>query len=254
MNSTDIKKALASRHTKDFYMTEVKTGSTFFSEYQCFDAYAMAKSWKNLKYTGYEIKVSRGDFLQDEKWRGYLPYCNEFYWVCPKDLIKKEEIADDVGLIYVYPETHILRTIKKAQFREIKPPVDILIYLLMWRVEDGSKFPFYSNKRDYFKAWLKNKADDYCLGSEVGKAFDEKLRKAKEIDSENKNLKEKLTDYENIKQICIKHKIFGYGLRNDYASELEQRLKVTLPPEIVQKIQEINNASERILARIEGGQ
>ena len=60
MNSTQIKEVLSKMHTQDYFLTEALCGC---GGSQRFDAYAVKKSWIHLKYTGYEIKTSRGDFL-----------------------------------------------------------------------------------------------------------------------------------------------------------------------------------------------
>src|SRR5690606_29343051 len=52
----------------------------------------------------YEIKISRADFLKDRrKQKHSTPEAgaNFFYYVCPKDLIKKEDVDPKYGLIYV---------------------------------------------------------------------------------------------------------------------------------------------------------
>lgn len=50
---------------------------------------------------GFEIKVSRTDFLQDKKWQEYSEFTSSLSIVCPEELIKKEEIPKPFGLIYV---------------------------------------------------------------------------------------------------------------------------------------------------------
>jgi len=64
------------------------------------DAFYLRVHDKTTK--GYEIKVSRSDFLGDDKWDNYLKYCNYFYFVAPKGLIGKHELPDGVGLIEVF--------------------------------------------------------------------------------------------------------------------------------------------------------
>lgn len=55
------------------------------------------------KIIGYEVKISRGDFLaelkQPEKRKIAVELCDEFYFACPKGLIKPSEIPSDCGLI-----------------------------------------------------------------------------------------------------------------------------------------------------------
>lgn len=65
----------------------------------------------------YEVKISRSDFLIDRRKKktqfyqnriiGHTPLPNFFYYVCPKDLIKVEELPDYAGLIYVDEENLI---------------------------------------------------------------------------------------------------------------------------------------------------
>lgn len=102
MKASFIKQVLAKKHSKDFFLCEVKTGPSWYtSGLGIIDAWAMKKSWANEKVTGYEIKVSRSDFVKDEKWTNYLPFCNEFYFICPKDLIKRDEVGGLIcGLTY----------------------------------------------------------------------------------------------------------------------------------------------------------
>lgn len=50
---------------------------------------------------GFEVKVSRSDFLRDEKWQLYSQFCSSLAIVCPAGLIQKEEVADPFGLLYI---------------------------------------------------------------------------------------------------------------------------------------------------------
>jgi hypothetical protein len=57
----------------------------------------------------FEIKISRGDFLNDAKKSKHQQGggANYFYYVCPKDMIKKEEVDKRYGLIYVWDTGYI---------------------------------------------------------------------------------------------------------------------------------------------------
>lgn len=48
----------------------------------------------------FEIKVSRADFLQDDKWHLYSQFSSSLAVACPHGLIKPEEIPSPFGLIY----------------------------------------------------------------------------------------------------------------------------------------------------------
>lgn len=144
VTSTDIKLALKEFHNgkPSYFITECKTCSTYFPDPQGllkFDGLAITKSYTKPNIIGYEIKVSRNDFLQDNKWHLYLQYCNEFYFVVPKGLVKKEELPDHVGLIYFNPDTKALRTIKKALYRQIEEPVGVYKYIIFSRLEEDLK-------------------------------------------------------------------------------------------------------------------
>jgi len=57
-----------------------------------------------MKLRGFEFKVNRADFLQDirkEKWKKYLGYCHTFTWVCPKGLVRREEVEKPAGLLWI---------------------------------------------------------------------------------------------------------------------------------------------------------
>ncbi len=52
---------------------------------------------------GFEIKVSRSDWLRDEKWQTYTEFCSSLTLVCPDGLIARDEVQPPFGLLYVMP-------------------------------------------------------------------------------------------------------------------------------------------------------
>lgn len=54
----------------------------------------------------FEIKSNRSDFVGDHKWHHYLQYCHTFSFVCPYGLIKKNDVANGVGILWIYKWTH----------------------------------------------------------------------------------------------------------------------------------------------------
>ncbi len=50
---------------------------------------------------GFEIKVSRADFLRDEKWQNYSEFTSSLTLICPEGLIAPEEIPKPFGLAWV---------------------------------------------------------------------------------------------------------------------------------------------------------
>ena len=171
VTSTDIKLALKEFHNgkPSYFITECKTCSTYFPDPQGllkFDGLAITKSYTKPNIIGYEIKVSRNDFLQDNKWHLYLQYCNEFYFVVPKGLVKKEELPDHVGLIYFNPDTKGLRTVKKALYRQIEEPVGVYKYIIFSRLEED-RIPFYNDRAEYCKDYLEDKVVKSVIGQRL---------------------------------------------------------------------------------------
>lgn len=68
---------------------------------------------------GFEIKMSRSDFLQDQKWEQYSEFCSSLSIACPDGLIRKEEVSDPFGLLYVTPSK---KEYMNPTFRWIKKP------------------------------------------------------------------------------------------------------------------------------------
>ena len=93
---------------------------------QRIDAWALnAYPSKNYLKLGFEIKVSRSDFLreinQPSKMETYKKICNEQYFVCPKDILKIDEIPNGYGL-YIIDGNGELRLRKHAEYVECDPP------------------------------------------------------------------------------------------------------------------------------------
>ncbi|MBU2701127.1 hypothetical protein Ga0466249_002238 [Sporomusaceae bacterium BoRhaA] len=136
MTESDIIKYLYAWHCKrgELFFPHVKTGSSWLykgRQLRILDGLAIKISWTSPEFTGYEIKISRSDFLRDKKHNEYLPYCTGFSFVCPDKMIKKDEIEENIGLIYV-KEDGSLRTAKKAP--RLTPDVNTQNYLLRYLV------------------------------------------------------------------------------------------------------------------------
>lgn len=180
MNSNHIVEALSKKHRKDFYLEQVKSGPTWGNkELFQLDMWVMKLQWK-LHTIGYEIKVSRNDFVNDSKWPNYMKYCNQFSWACPDGMIRKEEIAPEVGLIYIKPDGSC-RTVKRALFRNITIPAELYRYIIMWRLY--SRPVETRTKKEIIQDYL----DDKVSNIELGNLFNSRLIK------ENSELQRELT-------------------------------------------------------------
>ena len=130
ITANDVNKAIAKRHAEDMLFFEVKNGPTqTVRHHSRIDALAMKISWTRFCITGYEVKVSRSDFLRDNKWQSYLPMCNQLYFAVAPGVVDASEIPESCGLLQM-TTNGTLRMVKKAPYREIEPPVDMFKYIM----------------------------------------------------------------------------------------------------------------------------
>ena len=129
IRAKDILEMLSQKHTDDVFISECKTGSSWKGCLRM-DSWAMKRSWANSHTYGYEIKINRQDFLNDEKWPGYLQYCSHFSFACPSGLIKASELPDKVGLYYMSETGNRLFTKRKPVLREVEISEDLWRYIL----------------------------------------------------------------------------------------------------------------------------
>lgn len=160
---------LAQRHSKDIFVPECKNGPTVgVRGLRKLDAWAMKRSWAHVHTWGYEIKVTRSDFLRDEKWRETADLCHAFSFVCPWEMIKTQEVPQGVGLIYATSGGGRLLTRIKAPRRDIEMPVELLCYVLMARarIVDLDRW---ESEADYWRRWMREKSENLDLGHRVSK-------------------------------------------------------------------------------------
>jgi len=189
VRADEILRALHKKHTENIrssaaFFTQVRNGPTQSArrgELRIIDGLAVRKSWAQPCLTGYEVKVSRSDFMSDTKWPDYLPMCHELYFACPSGLIQPDEVGEEVGLIWYNPETQSLTTRKKAVYRRIELSADMLYHILMSHCDNGGH-PFFSSKREMFEAWLADKRSRSDMGYAVkGKLWSQLLEQENEL-------------------------------------------------------------------------
>lgn len=196
----EIVDLLALRHSKDVFIPECKDGPTHYTSHVRMDAWAMNKSWAHPVVSAYEVKVSRADFLKDNKWPAYLPLCNQFYFVAPAGLIDLSELPAEAGLLTASGKGNGARllTKKKAPHRDVKIPEEVYRYILMCRVntepENGLER---TTNADYWRKWIKEKREDQKLGRRVSQRVAER---ATEIENENYRLHKEIEKFSELKQ------------------------------------------------------
>jgi hypothetical protein len=205
MDAGHIAQLLAVRHSENVFVTQCKDGPTQGGLAQL-DAWVMVKSWTQPKMIGYEIKVSRQDFLHDNKWSKYLKMCNELYFVCPWDIIHINEVPADCGLMWVSKSGTMVTTKKKAPYRRIEEPVDLMKYLLMARATIDKKYQKLSHgnghNKEYWEGWLADKDKNWHFGNNLRKSLRAEIKKKIiDVDNENKHLQSRISDYNEIAQV-----------------------------------------------------
>lgn len=193
ISADQIVSLLAARHSEDVFVPECKDGPTQQQGANMvrMDAWAMPRSWARPWSWAYEVKVSRGDFLADEKWPRYLPLCHRFYFVAPAGVIQPEELPAEAGLLLVSRNAKKLMTKKKAPIRtDVVIPEGLWRYIMMTRVaiRDGQEM----DGAEYWENWLAKRKDDEDLGYRVGREIRETVRR---VESENRRLRLQHEDY-----------------------------------------------------------
>ena len=207
ITATIIKKALQHRHKKDVCLSECKTGPSWDNPkgVKIIDFWAMARSWSKPAVWGYEVKVSRQDFLKDDKWQAYLPYCTDFYFVCPAGIIEPNELPQDVGLLIISKNGARLYCKRKAVRRHVAIPESLYRYILMSRAEIGASTYFRDEltKKEFWQQWLIDKQVDKRFGRMVSVALATRIKEEiLAVRRENDRLQSQISGLEEIKRFA----------------------------------------------------
>lgn len=197
MRADEVLRGLSRIHTGDFWTTEVKDGPTAARNGGAMriDGVAISRSWAHPRFVGYEVKVSRSDWLRDDKWHAYTEFCHEFYIACPSGLIQPEEVPQDVGLAWVSPDTlHVTRK-RKAVFQKIEPDAWFLMYLIYSKL-DSDRYPFFSSAVEYWEAFVRSRAHRHNLGAQVSGALKEHIE---DLTREVVRARDQIAEFERVK-------------------------------------------------------
>ncbi len=104
---------------------ELRNGTGWVGQTRSIDVFAM-NTWPSGKFrrVGYEVKISRSDFLREmkdpDKRAWAMEVCNEFWFAAPSGVIQPGELPDGCGLLIVTQKGGGLRTIKVAPQRDVR--------------------------------------------------------------------------------------------------------------------------------------
>lgn len=221
----DIVDLLEAKHADDVFVPECKTGQTT-SGLLKLDAWAMKRAWSKPVTWGYEIKVSRSDWLRDDKWRGYLDYCSDFYFVTPHKLIQPEELPDGVGLMWVAKTGTRLFTKRKAARRDVRVPEDLYRYVLMSRTTikanmfDGGDTR--ASRAEEWRKWLDAKDNMRLIGYRVNRVVADKWAR---LESDQHVLESKISQFDKLRKLLAErgideNQVHQYGGPEQIADKL----------------------------------
>lgn len=250
LDSSIVRVALRARHRKDIFLEEVKNGRSYGNNLRIMDAWAMKLSWSPVRTIGYEIKVSRSDFVGDDKWPNYLKLCHQLFFVAPKGIISPDELPPEVGLIELLGTTRLV-TRKKAPYRTdvdaTQELQNLLLYLAMrcGPVEERDDYSQETNQ-EYWSKWLSEKKSDFDLGRSVGYEIRRRLHNLRHREEMLKVREEAVTVSEEF--------IKTHGLQpSNYQLGLDaqlQRMKRVVPPHVKQMLQNLKREADNALQTI----
>jgi hypothetical protein len=255
INANFIERRLREKHAADIFVSQCKTGGSWSSSYQILDGWAMKKSWAHPLTIGYEIKVDRQDFLNDNKWPGYLPFCNQFYFVTPSKLVIPEEIPEDVGLMWLSTTGNRFYTKKKAKHRKTEKIESLYKYILMSRtkIQAPSQYNTEESNVQYWKDWLAKKDEDKQLGYNVSQKI--RMLVAERIDkikSENYTLKSENAALQDIKEFLEKLNIStGRYFHSTSVKRQLRNLIHLIPTDVENSIIQLNRNLNSVIEIIE---
>lgn len=203
MTAETIIDLLRAKHADAIFVTECKNGPTQgIGGHARLDAWVMPKSWSNPAIIGYEVKVSRSDFINDNKWRGYLFCCNQFYFAAAPGIIDPKELPPEAGLLEVSKTGTRLFLKKKTIHRdfttaeELQSILTVFRYVLMCRAKITREF-ISEQRAIKWEQELAKQADDrrygHLLGRRIGKIYQEEVSA---IQAKNIELERQMQNYD----------------------------------------------------------
>jgi hypothetical protein len=243
---------VGARHKEDFCVSECKVGQSWGKNVcRRFDLWVMRRSYTKPCYFGYEIKVSRADFMQDEKWQEYLPYCNQFSFVTPWGLVDPSEIPEEAGLIWVSKNLRKTYVKKKAPHRKIEDPVSLMKYVMMSRTRVSTERSPDQERISHIRDWLDQKRELQYLGHELARNLKHFVKK---VQDENDKLKIKIHKLEEVRDFWVDtlgckenelSSVYSYSIQrtNEFKAAA---LREKLPYDFIQKVRD----AERMLGQL----
>lgn len=171
---------LAQRHSKDVWVPGCAVGSRAQGCREL-DGWALLRTWSPITTIGYEVKVSRSDWLRDQKVGEYMGRVHLMYVVAPKGVVRVEELPAGCGLLEVTDNGRRLLTRVKPVRNPEPDDRRLLLYVLMCRarvVADWHEANQAGPGLDFWRGVAERKVESHLVGRLVSKRVGERLREA----------------------------------------------------------------------------
>lgn len=167
-SASELQRLLADRHVKDTYVPECKMAD---AGSRILDGWALLPTWSPLTTVGYEIKVSRSDWLQDSKWEEYRQVCHLMFIVAPKGVISASELPQGVGCLEPIGQGTgrrlVMRVKPVRQEPDTKKLVRLMAHVLMWRKDERGGVRSRERQAEFWREWVEQRKDFYAIGRSV---------------------------------------------------------------------------------------
>lgn len=242
--SSAIIQLLRARHSRDRFFPEALLGP---GGSRRVDAWVLCSTWSPLTTIAYEVKVSRGDFLRDDKWPAYLPACHQLYFVCPAKLIQPEEMPAGVGLLWVTETGGRLYCKRKAARREPEDAalVQVMAHVLMWHDAATGRHintPDRGRRIEQWKLWLAQQAEGKAVGRLVRGRIGDTMVKLHE---RNERLRATIKRWAGFAQRLRRLGINPGASTWEFDRKIDQ-LVGNVPPHLEQQLREGGRQLERL--------
>jgi hypothetical protein len=140
---------------------QLKIAAMAFLKKHCVDIVSCETKFRNLKSISdacglnlkrkevriIECKASLKDYLRDTKLfsleKSYFFHCNYFYIMCPKDVIPKDKVLKEFGLIYVNEDNSITVIQKPKKNQKLKTRFETTLKNSCRSITNDLIFKFY---------------------------------------------------------------------------------------------------------------
>lgn len=234
-----ILRAIERRHKEDFFTTEAFLSAPG-GRSRRLDGLAIRYSYSAPLITGYEVKISRSDFLRDDKWPEYVGEVSQLYFACPEGLIRQNELPEEVGLLYYNPETACVRTIRKAKRRDITPSWEMMMRLVLNRTV-RERHPYFSSSKEAILAFMEEKEHNHQLAYQLS-------GRISSLSLENKRLLDKVEELEDeLKEAReVERVIRSRGINYRSPASIEKALNGAVSDSAVRAVLDAENAISRL--------